>query len=188
MRSPFSLCHTTLQRLLLALTFLMGWGPQNCLAEFQPSGLLEIHYINVGQGGCTLIIGPDGTRILYDFGAVSGERDIVPYLREVAGIAPTDGLHFTMVSHRDKDHYNGYKGVVEAGYQVLVANFGSGSPKRPSSTMTKNWLKPAEDTIAGPVLPIPVGLRIPLGDGSEALVVAANGKIWGWKNPLSNKD
>ena len=29
---------------------------------------LEIHYINVQQGQCTLIIGPDGTTILYDGG------------------------------------------------------------------------------------------------------------------------
>lgn len=26
---------------------------------WEPSGNLEIHYINVGQGGCTLIIGPN---------------------------------------------------------------------------------------------------------------------------------
>ena len=33
---------------------------------FTPSGLLEIHHINVQQGDCTLIIGPDGTTFLVD--------------------------------------------------------------------------------------------------------------------------
>jgi competence protein ComEC len=145
--------------------------------EFEPSGKLEIHYINVGQGGCTLVIGPDGTRILYDFGAYDGGRDIVPYLRDVVKLDPSDGIHYAIVSHRDRDHYMGYRAVVEAGYDVLVANYDSGSPKL-ATTIRSNWLQPAKNTKAGAALRAPVGLAIALGDGAEALVVAANGKVW----------
>lgn len=150
------------------------------LAAFEPSGKLEIHYINVGQGGATLVIGPNGTRILYDFGNVAGETDIVPYLRGTVRLDPSDGLHYTIVSHRDRDHYTGYRGVIESGYDVTVANYGPGSDKGPSVTMNRNWLTPAADkTTAGAVRPIPLGLRISLGDGAEAVVVAANGAVLG---------
>jgi len=147
-------------------------------AEFRAPNHLEIHYINVGQGGSTLIIGPNGTRILYDFGAYDGQKDIVPYLRDVVRLAPTDGLHYTIVSHRDRDHYAGYRGVVESGYDVLVANYDSGSRKA-SDHIRVNWLNPARRTTAGQVRAIPLGTAIAMGDGAEAIVVAANGRVHG---------
>lgn len=167
----------------LLFVFLLCVG-QSSGAEPETPGLLEIHYINVGQGGCTLIIGPNGTRILYDFGAVGGNRDIVPYLRDSVGLKPGEKLHYTIVSHRDRDHYMGYRAVVEAGYDVAVANYDSGSPKPPSKSMRKNWLNPAKTTTAGDVQPIPVGHSITLGDGAEAIVMAANGRIYGDPTPV----
>lgn len=140
---------------------------------------LEIHYINVGQGGATLIVGPNGTKILYDFGRVAGRKHIVPYLTNVAGIAPVEGIHFAIVSHGDKDHYVGYKDVVAAGYDVLVANFGPRREAGAGPTMVSNWLEPAEQTRAGPVRAIPLGLQIDLGDGAQAIVIAANGVVLG---------
>lgn len=156
-------------------------------AQFVPSGKLEIHYINVGQGGCTLIIGPNGTRILYDFGKVRGDRDIVPYLREIVRLAPDQGIHYTAVSHRDTDHYVGYREVVEAGYDILVANYGPGSPKT-SNKISSRWLTPAEGTTAGAVRPIPVGLAIALGDGAQVLVIAANGRVYGDPTPVNTRN
>lgn len=165
-----------------ALVGLYALYPSTVAAQWQPSGMLEIHYINVGQGGSTLIIGPNGTRILYDFGKVRGDRDIVPYLRDRLGLAPEQGIHFTIVSHHDTDHYVGYREVVRAGFDVLVANYGPGSPKI-SAKIRERWLEPAESTTAGPVRPVPVGLPIALGNGAQALVVAANGRIYG--DPLT---
>ena len=166
------------------LAWLLLWSPTAISAQWQPSGQLEIHYINVGQGGSVLIIGPNGTRILYDFGKVRGGRDIVPYLRDKVGLAPQRGIHFTMVSHRDTDHYVGYREVIEAGYDVLVANYGPGSPKT-SAKIRKQWLDPADSTTAGAVRPVPVGLPIALGDGAQALVVAANGRVHGDPRPMN---
>lgn len=168
---------------ITALVFVLFIQP--VAAEFKASGKLEIHYINVGQGGCTLIIGPNGTRILYDFGNVAGNNDIVPYLRDTVGLSPADGLHYAIVSHGDKDHYMGYRDVVEAGYDILVANFSSGSPKASSSTMEQQWLQPATQTTAGEIASIPVGLAISLGDGAEAIVMASNGKVYGDRQGVS---
>lgn len=163
---------------------LLAFGSSLLLSESSAgldcaSECLEIHYINVGQGGCTLIVGPNGTRILYDFGKVDGARHIVPYLREAASILPEDGLHIAIVSHRDSDHYMGYKAVVEAGYKVLVANYDSGSPKQVQGTLKSHWFEPATKTAAGAPRSIPVGLRISLGNGAEAIVMAANGRVHG---------
>lgn len=141
---------------------------------------LQIHYINVGQGGATLIIGPDGTTILYDFGDVGRGKDIADFMRDVLHIRPEAGIDFAMVSHRDQDHYGGYVDVIDAGYDVRIANFGSGSNKSETRRMRETWLDPAaRRTTAGAVSPIPVGLRIPLGNGAMAYVVAANGRIHG---------
>jgi beta-lactamase superfamily II metal-dependent hydrolase len=146
-------------------------------ADFTPSGLLEIHYINVGQGGGTLIIGPDGTRLLYDFGNVGRGDAIVAYLRDTLHLDAEQGVHFTILSHRDQDHYGGFVDLIKAGYEVHTANFDSGSTKPATARMRSLWLGPALTTEAGAVLTVPVGLRIPLGDGAEARVIAANGKI-----------
>ena len=171
----------------------LGWGLIISLlvaitypasAERLQPGTLEIHYINVGQGGSTLIVGPNGTRILYDFGPVNGNRDIVPYLRDTVGLQPSDALQYTIISHRDKDHYMGYRDVVEAGYDVTIANYGPGSPKPSTKSIRKNWLDPAKKTTAGTVRAIPVGHSINLGDGAEAIVVAANGRIFGNQDPV----
>lgn len=161
---------------LLALLFLL---PQSAQARDRPSGKLEIHYINVGQGGSTLIVGPNGTTILFDFGGVAGSQNIVPYLRDELGMSAGDGIHYAMVSHGDKDHYFGYKDVVSAEFDVLKANYEPGTTKAKSSTMLSNWFEPAKKTKAGAFKAIPVGLRISLGKGAEALVVAANGAVLG---------
>lgn len=158
-------------------------APPIASAQFQATGKLEIHYINVGQGGGTLIVGPDGTRILYDFGNVGAGRAIASYLARL-GVTPEDGVDYAIVSHRDKDHYGGYGEVITAGYDVTIANFDSGSDKAASRTMHKLWLNPAADTTAGPVQPIPVGLKIAIGDGAEVRVVAANGRIF--RRPKTN--
>ncbi len=191
MEIGFNTVKRTLSRqlLLLLLAFFCAVGVSSPLsAEFKPSGNLEIHYINVGQGGCTLIIGPDGTRILYDFGKVSGRINIVPYLKNNIGLLPEQGIHYTIVSHRDKDHYAGYGDVVNAGYDVLIANYGSGSPKPSSKTMKKKWLEPAKETKAGPVRSIPVGMKIPLGNGAEAIVMSANGIVHGEEEGIAVKN
>lgn len=175
---------------LMGLLVLLLFLPQSAQSRPPPSGDLEIHYINVGQGGSTLIVGPDGTTILFDFGAVAGNQNIVPYLREKLGMSAGDGIHYAIVSHGDRDHYFGYKDVINAEFDVLKGNYESGTTKAKSSTMLSNWFEPAKKTKAGAFKAIPVGLRISLGKGAEAFVVAANGVVLGETkvHPIKNEN
>lgn len=171
--------------IFIAAILLSGWPLSICKAEsFKKPGILQIHYINVGQGGSTLIIGPDGTTILYDFGHFSGDKRIVPYLLEEAKLLPKDGLDYTIVSHADSDHYHGFKEVINAGYDVRVANYRAKSKKAITKYVKERWITPATKTSAGATRNIPVGLKISIGDGAEVLVAAAGGKIIGQKEPL----
>ena len=141
----------------------------------QDTNLLKIHYINLGQGGSTLIIGPDGTTILYDFGVKQGKQGLVPYLDNII-----DGkkIHYAILSHRDKDHFVGYKDLIEAGYDISIANYEPDGPSKDSPQFTKNWAKITPNTRAGAAQPIPVGLTIAIGNGASILVASSNGKIF----------
>ncbi len=163
--------------LLSALVQILFWSSP-ARSRDPPSGELEIHYINVGQGGSTLIVGPDGSTILFDYGAVAGRHDIVPYLRAMLGLKAREGIDYAMVSHGDKDHYMGYKDVATE-FDVLKANYEPGTKKARTAMMNANWFNPAKKTKAGAFKPVPVGLQISLGKGAKAFIVAANGVVHG---------
>lgn len=146
-------------------------------AAFTPSGLLEIHTINVQQGTSTLLIGPDGTTVLMDGGRSGrGAAEVVPYL-ESLGLVPADGLDHTLVSHIDQDHVGGLDEVLLAGYDVRDGNWYNGSTK-PSTTF-EDYRLAAAVTTAGMPAPIPLGERIALGDGAFLEVVAVHGEVLG---------
>lgn len=147
------------------------------MSQALSSPQLEIHYINVGQGGSTLIVGPNGTRILYDFGNKSGNTAVVPYLLSL-GWGTSKYIDYAILSHRDRDHYYGYLGLINAGFDVRVANFAPLTGVRSSRLLEGNWNEPASQTTAGDVMPIKPGMRFAIGNGAEVLVTASNGKIF----------
>lgn len=137
---------------------------------------LEIHYINVQQGQSTLIIGPDGTTILYDGGnEFKGTNEVVPYLLGI-GIPTTQALDYVIASHRDTDHYMGLTEVINYGYDVLHV-YDNGSDKY--NPYVQAFLDAAATTTAGAVLPMPLGTVINLGNGATATCVAVNGSVIG---------
>jgi competence protein ComEC len=144
---------------------------------FADSDMLTIHYINVGQGGSTLIIGPNGTRVLYDFGKKDGSVSVVPYLSSL-NWGKEKSIDYSILSHRDLDHFYGYKGIVESGYDFRVANYGPGGPQKSGAKLQTHWYSASLNTTAGYIRDIPVGLKISLGNGAEMMVLAANGKIF----------
>lgn len=127
----------------------------------------------MGQGGATLIIGPNGTRILYDFGNISGVRSIIPYLQSLNS-TPDVGLDYAIVSHRD--HYIGYKALIDAGYQIFVANYGSGSNKD-SSLAKSSWLDMQKNP-CGSCSTHTVRIENLSRKPCRLIVVAANGRVW----------
>lgn len=76
---------------------------------------LKIHFIDVGQGDCTLIITPSGKRIIVDGGEGNSEKYdygkniVFPYLLD-RGINRIDYL---VISHADSDHIGGLIYVLE---------------------------------------------------------------------------
>lgn len=149
-------------------------------ASFEPSGLLEIHYINPTiQAGVTLVIGPDGTTVLMDAGKAG---DVIPdYLASIGLIAGVDDLDYTIAGHLDADHIRGFKDVFPvtgAGYDVATANYFNGSDK--TNTTITTYKDAAEDhTTAGAPVAVPLDTVIPLGDGATLKVIAVHGNITG---------
>ena len=145
---------------------------------FTPSGLLEIHYINVGWGTSVLVIGPDGTRILMDGGRQGmGTSKVKPYMQSI-GLMPADGLTFMLASHQHSDHIDGLTEVINGGYNVLNRIYYNGSDySTPNVTAFRNA---AATTTADSLTAIPLGTVIQLGNGATATCVAANGSVLGY--------
>jgi beta-lactamase superfamily II metal-dependent hydrolase len=144
---------------------------------FTPSGLLEIHYINVGWGTSVLVIGPDGTTLLMDGGRDNmGVSRVVPYM-ESLGLMPTDGLSYVMASHLHSDHIAGLTETMNRGYDVHQAVYYNGSTN--SNTYVTAFRTAASHTTAGPIRMLALGEVIHLGDSATATCFCANGTVWG---------
>ena len=141
------------------------------------TALLRIHQINVHQGDCTLLVGPDGTTFLIDAGNPGeGAGEVVPYLKSI-GIQPADGLDFMLGTHGDKDHLGGLDEVIHAGYDVKGTVWNNGSSK--TSGEITDFKDAAETTSAGPVQAMPLGKVVQLGSGATATCVAVGGEVIG---------
>lgn len=93
---------------LVVFVLLLLWSPWNT------PRVLEVTFIDVGQGDSILIETPKGTRILVDTGPKSerfdaGERILVPYLLQ-NGIKHLDAL---ILTHAHADHVGGAAAVLK---------------------------------------------------------------------------
>ncbi|MCG9736439.1 MBL fold metallo-hydrolase [Pseudoalteromonas shioyasakiensis] len=148
---------------------------------------LEIHYINVGQGGSTLIVGPNGTKILYDFGNKNGRDSLVPYLDSLGW--GSKKLHYSILSHKDQDHFNGYKGLIDGGYDFKIKNYVSGSSNKKGMKLNNNWFLVTKLTTAGEATQLIPGIDISLGGGASAFVAYASGRFFdGTEVKVSNEN
>jgi beta-lactamase superfamily II metal-dependent hydrolase len=168
--------RVNIKRLLpvLLLGMLLSAFPYALKAQAQD---LEIHYINVQQGQSTLIIGPDGTTILFDGGnQYKGTNEVVPYLQS-QGIYTTQALDYIITSHRHTDHYWGLTEVINYGYDALNV-YDNGSDYY--NSIWQDFVNAAtNNTTAGGVTAITLGQVINLGNGATATCVAANGYVYG---------
>ncbi len=152
---------------------------------FTPSGLLEVHYINVQQGGSTLIIGPDGTTILMDAGENGkGTSEVIPYLQSI-GLTTSDDLDYIIAGHLHSDHIGGIEEVIYGGYNVLSAVYYSGSAYS-NSVVTS--FKTAANSTTGGLQVIALNSVIDLGDGATARCVATNGYVLGGDSNLAGSN
>lgn len=97
-----------------------------------PNNKLTIHFIDVGQGDCTLIITPSNKTILIDGGGSEtesfnvGEKTLLPYLLD-KGILKINYMLFT---HFDTDHCQGLFTILEniKVDKVIIGKQGENSP------------------------------------------------------------
>ncbi len=146
------------------------------LRAFTPSGLLEVHQINVQQGSATLVIGPNGTTVLMDAGSTGKGSEITGYLQSL-GLNPADGLDYTIVSHQHSDHLGAMDEVVQAGYDVLVENWYNGSGY--STSAVTEYFNAMAGTTAGNPISAVLGDTIDLGGGALLTVVVVDGDVIG---------
>ena len=149
----------------------------SAVQAFDPSGLLEIHYINVGWGTSVLVIGPDGTRILMDGGRDNmGNNQVGPYMQSI-GLLPSDGLQYILASHMHSDHLAGLTELMNSGYDVTQDVLHNGSDYQ--TTYVTAFLNAAAQMTAGPARQIGLGEVIQLGDGATATCICRDGYVVG---------
>jgi beta-lactamase superfamily II metal-dependent hydrolase len=147
-------------------------------SAFTPSGLLEIHYINVGWGTSVLVVGPTGITMLMDGGRDNeGTIDIIPYFQSI-GLTASDGLDYVLASHQHSDHLAGLTQVMNAGYDVSTEVYYNGSNY--STTYVTAFRNAATATTAGAPIALTPGTVIQLGNGATATCICANGTVWGY--------
>lgn len=107
---PYCRSHFRLYRPLL-LSSITLWA----IMPFLQVHSFHAHFLDAGQGDCTLLSFPNGKRILIDAGNASrqgsyGRDGIVPFLRTM-GIDHLDAL---IITHPDLDHYGGALSLIKA--------------------------------------------------------------------------
>lgn len=73
-----------------------------------PESAFEVHFIDVGQGDCTLIL-CDGRSMLIDGGDKSASQVVYTYLRKLE----LTELDYVVCTHADADHVGGLSGALE---------------------------------------------------------------------------
>lgn len=80
-------------------------------------GDLQVHFIDVGQGDCILILFPDGKDMLIDCGNKSSGYSFDETAEYLDTYIPDDTLDYMMLTHGDEDHVEYLDNILEM-YQV----------------------------------------------------------------------
>ena len=82
-------------------------GPQEQVAAAAVSGSeLELHFVKVGQGDCTLIKCPNGTNILVDAGSLKERKPLTLRKYLNAQLPEPRTIHTLVLTHPGAGHYN----------------------------------------------------------------------------------
>lgn len=142
-----------------------------CLSGSAVAQQLEVHFLEVGQGDCTLVIGPDGTTFLFDGGPNGqGNSTLVPYLQGL-GIGSLD---YVAASHYHADHVGGLDELWNAGIQATVC-----LDRGDSNTPTTQTFNDYRSTYSGVRQTVTPGQVVSLGGGATATCLVVEGAIAG---------
>ncbi|MFT4945441.1 MAG: competence protein ComEC [Halovenus sp.] len=132
-------------------------------------GTLEVHHIDVGQAGATLVVTPEEETILVDTGDWQSDGEgVITYLEE-HGIERIDHL---VATHPHADHIGGHAAVIEY-FEEEAGGIGAlYDPGQPHDTQTYENYLDAVDAYGHELLLVEEGDKLPLDSGSvEALVL-----------------
>lgn len=109
MAAVFLAAAIVIDRFVFPLPYVWALTEQPELAERQ-AGEMRIHFLDAGQGDCTLIEFPDGKTMMIDGGdgTESGTRKILGYCFAL-GIK---GFDYLLLTHTDSDHAGGLDDVL----------------------------------------------------------------------------
>jgi len=128
-------------RRLFAVCFLAS----TLIAVAVRAGDLEVHFINVGQGDCTLVVFPSGKRMLVDCGSLGGNFDgdrVREYIKQRLD-ANYPRIDLLLITHPDRDHYNKLPEVLGDPDEPLIRVskvMYSGTPDEYDSSGMDVWL------------------------------------------------
>lgn len=94
--------------IVAVITALASSEPEQPVQEETENSNFQVHYIDVGQGDCSLVV-CDGQTLLIDAGENGHETDVINYLRSL-GI---EKLDYIIATHPHSDHIGGLPEVIE---------------------------------------------------------------------------
>lgn len=144
-----------------------GQPSDGTAAAANVSGTLSVHFINVGQGDSTLIVGPAGETVLVDTGDF---RDDGAYVIDYLDSQGVDRIDALVSTHADADHIGGHAAVIEY-YETEKRGVGAVyDPGVAASTATYDRYLDTVEQYDVPLYRTLAGDRIPL-DGARVTVL-----------------
>ncbi len=89
-----------------------GENPGGGSALQRGEGDLQIHFVDVGQGDCILILFPDGKDMLIDCGTTKG-GDLDTTLSYISAYVTDGQIDYLMITHGDSDHVEYVDEIIE---------------------------------------------------------------------------
>jgi beta-lactamase superfamily II metal-dependent hydrolase len=130
---------------------------------------MEVHHIDVGQGDCTLIIGPTGKTAMIDSGNNGmGDAVILPYLN----LLNIHRIDFLISTHMHADHIGGADELLDSALEIGSV-YDNGSSY--SSNTYRDYFRAAYQG-GHTIRELKPGEVLDLGGGATIICVYANGK------------
>jgi beta-lactamase superfamily II metal-dependent hydrolase len=157
-----------MKKQIVVLCLLVFWLWLSLPSAHTQAGLLQIYFVDIGQGHATLIVSPTGKTLLVDGGPEgSGSSTIVPLMKSL-GLTALDVM---VATHYDADHIGGLDEVARAFPPGRA--YDSGDLTATSNGVVSNYLnaiRPVRTTIRP-------GLVLDLGGGAFATCIVVNGDL-----------
>ncbi len=93
---------------------LPAWFPTFKAPPYEPDGLAHVHFIDVGQGDCSLLVADDGTTMLIDCGEAEYSPRVLRYIDRL-GITRLD---YVLATHPHSDHIGGFRYIISSNIEI----------------------------------------------------------------------